>query len=87
MGEMTAQDGDEPKSSWISRQRGKRPDFRPRRVRLVCIAKDVRAFRFENSEGYLRISRVALRRRVFGKAIHQIENEVVATERDIFRRG
>ena len=27
-----------------------RPDFRPRGIRLGCIAKDVRAFRFENSE-------------------------------------
>ena len=42
------------------------PAFRPRGVYVVCFAKDVRAFRFENSEGYLRISRVALRGYVFG---------------------
>jgi hypothetical protein len=71
----------------ISRRGGRRPDFRPHGVRLACIAKDIRAFRFENSESYLRISRVALRCRVFWEAIDKIENEVVATERDIFRRG
>jgi hypothetical protein len=64
-----------------------RPGFRPRGVRLGCIAKDVGVFRFENSESHLRIFGVALRCCIFGEAIHKIENEVVAAERDCFRRG
>jgi len=71
----------------ICRSGDMRPDFRPRGVRLGCIANDVRAFRFENRDSYLRICRVALRGYVVGQLRHQIKNCVVATESDIFRGG
>jgi hypothetical protein len=61
-----------------------RPDLTTRGA--GCIIKVMFAIR-ENSESSLRISGVALHRCVFWEVLHKTENEVVATERDIFRRG
>src|SRR5215472_17378306 len=47
---------DEP-SFCTCRGRNMRPDFRPCRVCLICIAKDVGAFGFQNAESSLRICR------------------------------